>query len=71
MANEQSNGGGLSVFLEVQKALKGIDYPADRQTIIDTAKKHGAGEEVMSVLEGLPEQEFQTPAEVSKAVGKE
>jgi hypothetical protein len=71
MATQGASGGSSSVFIEMQKALKGIDYPANKQTIIDTARKHNAGDDVMSVLENLPDQDFETPAEVSKAVGAE
>jgi hypothetical protein len=71
MANDSSSGGSNSVFIEIQKALKGIDYPADKQTLLDTARKHGASAEVMSALDALPDQQFQTPADVSKAVGQE
>ncbi|CAL8480921.1 DUF2795 domain-containing protein [Caballeronia sp. S22] len=71
MANEKSSGGSNSVFIEIQKALKGVDYPADKQAIIDTARKHGASDDVMSALDALPDQQFQTPAEVSRAVGQE
>ncbi|MDR5835945.1 DUF2795 domain-containing protein [Caballeronia sp. LZ034LL] len=71
MTTQNAGGGSNSVFIELQKALKGIDYPANRQTIIETARKHNAGDAVMSALEKLPDQDFQTPAEVSKAVGAE
>jgi hypothetical protein len=71
MANDKSSGASNSVFIDIQKALKGIDYPADRQTMVDTAREQGASDDVMSALEALPEQQFQTPAEVSKAVGQE
>ena len=71
MTNENASGRSNSVFIDIQKALKGIDYPADKQTIVDTARKHGASDDVMSALDALPDQQFQTPAEVSKAVGQE
>ncbi|WP_053572217.1 DUF2795 domain-containing protein [Caballeronia cordobensis] len=58
-------------MIEIQKALKGIHYPADKQTIVDTARKQGASDDVLSALDALPEQQFQTPADVLKAVGQE
>ncbi|CAL8480691.1 DUF2795 domain-containing protein [Caballeronia sp. S22] len=71
MAQDKSSGGSNSVFIDMQKALKGVDYPADKETIVKTAREHGASKDVMSALEALPDQQFQTPAEVSKAVGQE
>jgi Protein of unknown function (DUF2795) len=28
--------------IEVQKALKGVSYPADKQTLLETARSNGA-----------------------------
>lgn len=71
MASNSSSGGSNSLFIDMQKALKGVDYPADKQTLVETARSNGASEDVMSALDALPDQQFQTPAEVSKAVGQE
>ncbi|MDR5733505.1 DUF2795 domain-containing protein [Caballeronia sp. LZ025] len=70
MAKDESSGSN-NMFIEMQKALKGIDYPADKQTLLDTARSNGASEEVTNALDALPEQEFDSPAAVSKAVGQE
>lgn len=56
--------------IEVQKALKGIKYPADKQSLIKQAKSNNANEDIMAILEELKTDNFKNPAEVSKAVGK-
>lgn len=56
--------------IELQKYLKGVDYPASKQVLLDLAQQAGADENICSMLEQLPDEEFETPAEVSKAVGK-
>lgn len=56
--------------IQLQKFLKGMDYPASRDELIEQARQNGADEEAISTLEQLPDEEFQTPAEVSKAVGE-
>ncbi len=67
-----SNGGPIRKFIDVQKALKGASYPADKASLLDTAKGNGADDEVLDALERLPEQEYGSPAEVSKGgVGNE
>ncbi|MDR5755004.1 MULTISPECIES: DUF2795 domain-containing protein [unclassified Caballeronia] len=71
MAREESSSGSNSLFIQIQKALKGVDYPTDKQTLVETARSNGASEDVLSALGALPDQQFQTPAEVSKAVGEE
>lgn len=55
--------------VEVQKCLKGVDYPATKQDLIQHAQKQGADEKICSTLEQLPDQEFSTPANVSQAIG--
>lgn len=56
--------------IQLQKVLKGTDYPADKEQLLKQAEKNGADEDVRSMLEKLPNDKFQTPAEVSQAVGK-
>lgn len=53
--------------IQIQKYLKGVDYPADKATLIQTAKDQGADESICASLEQLPDEEFQTPADVSEA----
>lgn len=55
--------------IEVQKFLKGVDYPATKEDLIDKARENGAKKEIISLIEDLKEDEFANPAEVSKAVG--
>ena len=57
--------------IQLQKYLKGVDYPASKRELISKAEKLGADEPVRNALEQLPDQQFQTPAEVSQAVAKE
>lgn len=53
--------------IQIQKYLKGVDYPASKQDLIKNAKKNGADESVCASLEQLPDEDFQTPADVSQA----
>ena len=52
--------------IEVQKSLKDIDYPVHKKDLIQHAKKHGANDKVLAVLESLPEKEYKSATEVSK-----
>ena len=54
----------------VQQHLKGMDYPAKTQDLINKAKQEGADQQVCSALEQLPEnRDFQSAADVSQALG--
>jgi len=52
--------------IEVQKALKDIDYPVKKNQLIEHAKKHDASSAVIEVLESLPDKEYTNAADVSK-----
>jgi Protein of unknown function (DUF2795) len=58
-------------FIAVQKALSGISYPARKDQLIQHAKDHGADKETLDALNGLPDQEYGGPNEVSAAVAHE
>ena len=55
--------------IQVQKYLKGVDYPAKKDDLLAQAQSLGADDNVRQTLEQLPDEEFQTPAEVSQAIG--
>jgi len=57
---------GLQVT-EVQKALKGADYPADREELADLAEYNG-NEEVADALRAADGESFGGPAEVMAAL---
>ena len=52
---------GLDVT-EVQKALKGADYPADGDDLADLADSNGASQEIVDALREIGEAD--TPADV-------
>lgn len=56
--------------IQVQKFLSGMDYPASKEEIVDHAKSQGADENIMQTLKQLPDESFETPADVSKAIGE-
>jgi hypothetical protein len=53
--------------IQIQKYLKGVDYPASKQALIQKARELGADDNICASLEQLPDEQFQTPADVSEA----
>ena len=53
--------------IQIQKYLKGVDYPANKRALLKAARDQGADESIVASLEQLPDEEFQTPADVSEA----
>lgn len=56
--------------VQLQKDLKGMNYPASKQDLLKHAQQKGADENVCATLEKLPDREYETPTDVSKAVGQ-
>jgi len=54
----------------VEKSLKGMHYPAKKEDLIKHAKQQGAEEEIVETLKDLPEEKFESPIDVSKAIGE-
>ena len=56
--------------IQVQKLLAGMKNPANKADIVTHAKSSGADDNIMDTLQQLPDESFETPADVSKAIGK-
>lgn len=55
--------------IQVQKFLKGMDYPASKEDLIKQAKKNKAGDDIIDLLENIKSDKFNSPADVSKSLG--
>ncbi len=56
--------------VEVEKHLKGIKYPTNKRELIAHAQQQGAGQNVLEVLKGMGEEQFNSPIDVSKAISE-
>jgi hypothetical protein len=56
--------------IQVQKFLSGMHYPAKKDDVVTHAKSKGADEKVIDTREQLPDNNYVTPADVSKAIGQ-
>lgn len=61
--------GGMTI--EIEKALKGTSYPANKQELTQQAEQNNASQEVMDAIQNLPEDRFNSPIDVQKAWSKE
>ncbi len=52
---------------ELEKYLKGVDYPASKSDLVDKARSNGAPGEVIDKINNLSESQFNSPVDVSKA----
>jgi len=51
---------------EVQKALKGVDYPASKDDLAQKAESNGASDELVSALRAMSKDSFDGPDAVMK-----
>ncbi len=64
-------GGGKTISpVAVQKALKGIHYPASKQDLLKQAQQNSAPEEVVRKIQNMPGDNYTKPTDVMQALGK-
>ena len=49
--------------------LKGSDFPANKEDLLEHAKKNGAEDAVLEMIENMPDGEFGNMADVMSAYG--
>ena len=54
--------------IEVEKHLKGVRYPTNKEELITHAQQQGASQNVLEVLKEMQEEQFNSPVDVSKAI---
>jgi hypothetical protein len=54
--------------IELQKYLKGVDYPASKTELLERAKSNGAPDDVLSALQSASQDSFDAPTDVSSAI---
>jgi len=55
---------------QVEKSIKGTHFPAQKQDLIQRARENHANQDVLKVLENMPDKQFNSPVDISKAMGK-
>ncbi len=56
--------------IQVQKYLKGMNYPAQKKDLVQHAKVQNAPDDIMAVLKKLPDNEYKRPTDVAKGVSQ-
>ena len=54
----------------IQTYLRGVDYPAPKDALLATARAEGADAAVLQTLAQLPDTQYLSPIEVSRAIGR-
>ena len=56
--------------IEVQRHLKGVDYPASKDDLVSTAEGNGAPPEIVDQLKQMDKDSFDGPNAVVEAISK-
>ena len=54
---------------QMTRVLDYVPYPIDKSHLVQFAQQHGANEQIMGMLEHLPEKTFNSSQEVQDSLG--
>lgn len=55
--------------VHIEKYLKGVDYPASKDDLLTCAQRNGADQETCDLIKRLPDQRYEKPTDVTRALG--
>lgn len=56
--------------VDISRNLSGIDFPADKQELVRHAREKNANQEVIDILQKMPERQYNNMADVEHAFGE-
>lgn len=57
------------IDLQISDVLQAVRYPANKDMLVDAARDAGASNDVLSMLDGLPEQDYANLDAVTRLIG--
>ncbi|MGI5145353.1 DUF2795 domain-containing protein [Plantactinospora sp. CA-294935] len=54
--------------IQLQESLAGLDYPVSKEDLVRWAQETGVDTQTLKLLQSLPAEQFQTPAEIGDAI---
>lgn len=58
-----------AIDLQIADVLHAVRYPANKDRIVDAARDAGASNELLAILDGLPEQDYTGVDDVTRLIG--
>jgi hypothetical protein len=72
MTDQPSQEHGLNdepIDDEIAQVLRRVTYPANKDALVDAAREAGVSNDVITVLDGLPEQDYKDADAVEQLLG--
>jgi hypothetical protein len=60
---------GESIDLQIADVLREVSYPINKDGLVEAARACGASNEVLGMLDGLPEQDYADIGAVTRLIG--
>jgi hypothetical protein len=54
---------------QLADVLRGVSWPTNKDSLVDAAREAGASNEVLAMLDGMPEQDYVDVASVTRLIG--
>ncbi len=54
----------------IERYMKGIHFPANKDDLVNRAKENGAPSDVLHVLDRFEDKDYNSPIDISKEVGR-
>jgi len=58
-----------SIDLQISDVLRDVTYPINKDGLVEAAREAGASNEVLAMLDGLPEQDYTDISAVTRLIG--
>ncbi len=68
--NTSASSGKRISPVQMQKHLKGVNYPASKNDLVQQAQNNHASDEIVDKIRTLPADSFGGPKDVMKALGR-
>jgi hypothetical protein len=68
--NLKNMASNVSIMPKIQEFLKGLNFPVSRQDVINKAQQGGADNNIMSMLQKLPDKMFGSQSDLTNELGK-
>jgi len=60
---------GESIDLQIAEILQEIRFPTYKDALVEAAREAGASNELLSMLDGLPEQDYADVTSITRLIG--
>ncbi len=69
MPTSKKNIPGEAIDAQLEDVLRAVDYPANKDRIVDLAREAGVSNDILNMLDGLPEQDYADADSVGRLIG--